>query len=134
MQSEPGVLCDAVVKRVWFPCVREEHEGHRLTKIVELEPGAPCCVEDGCVVDDVSGNLQIARSEQQIGMRRCAVETSARRVRQEIRIAPPEWIADDEKRNVFCRCAAQDLVAFELYHIAICKDEFLAVEGFLARM
>jgi len=46
----------------------------------------------------------------------------------------PERIANDEKGDVFCRCVTQDLVALELYHVAICNDELLSVEGFLARM
>lgn len=85
-------------------------------------------------MDDLSRNLEIARSEEQIGMRCRATEMLISQCRWNTRKSSPEWIANDEKRNVFRRCVAQDFIALKLYHVAICKDELLAIECFLARM
>jgi hypothetical protein len=85
-------------------------------------------------MDDLSRNLQIASSEQQIRMSCRAAEKLVNESKRKTGKDSPEWIANDEKRDVFRCCITQDLAALEFYHVTICKDELLAVESFLARM
>lgn len=76
MHAEVRVLLHAIVEAVRFPGIREEDEGNRLPKVVQLQAARTDGVHDGCVVDDLYGDVCRSGAENDVGVRgRSAVKS-----------------------------------------------------------
>lgn len=69
MQPHIPILLDPIIKARRPPVLRKEHHRHRLPKVVQLQPARANGVHDGCVVDCAEGDGQLARAQQQVGVR-----------------------------------------------------------------
>jgi hypothetical protein len=99
------VLAHAVVETVGLPGVGEEDEGDGLTEVVQLQTTRANGVHDRRVVYDARRNAEPACTEKDIRVGRSA-----------------KGVSDNEESYVFGMRISQDLVAFCLYHIAICEN------------
>ena len=68
MQPHRPVHLDLVVEAVRLPGVGEEGDGHRLPKVVQLQPAGARCVEDGGVVDDCQRDARMLGSQRKVGV------------------------------------------------------------------
>ena len=68
MQPHGPVHLDLVVEAVRLPGVGEEGYGHRLPKVVQLEPAGARCVEDGGVVDDGQRDARVLGAQRKVGV------------------------------------------------------------------
>lgn len=75
MHSQIRILFDAIIKAVWFPGIGEENKRHSLTEVVELQATSPYSVHDGGIVDDMNGDIEATGTKDDVGVRRCAVDT-----------------------------------------------------------
>lgn len=96
MHPQIDVLLDPIVEAVWFPGIREKHQRHRLSKVVELEPACSYCVHDRGVVDDAHWDFESSSSEDYIGVGRSSMGTMSDLDSNESLDYEPERIANDE--------------------------------------
>ncbi len=74
MHAEVRILLDAVIETVWPPRIREEHERDRLPEVVQLQAACAHRVHDRGIVDHARRDLECARTEDDVGVRRGAAE------------------------------------------------------------
>lgn len=114
MHPEVRVLAHAVVEAVRPPRVGEEDERDGLAEVVQLQTARANRVHDGRVVYDPRRNAERAGAEEDVGVCRRA-----------------KGVANHEESNILIVGISQDLVALRLDHVAVRKEERLAVQLFL---
>ena len=114
VHPEIRVFAHPVVEAVRPPRVGEEDERDGLAKVVQLQAARADRVHDGRVVYDPRRNAERTGAEEDVGVRRRA-----------------KGVADDEESDILIVRISQDLVALRLDHVAVRKDERLAVKLFL---
>ena len=62
MHTKVDVLLDPVVETIRLPSIREKHERHSLSEIIELQATCTGSVHDRCVVDHSDWNFEGASS------------------------------------------------------------------------
>lgn len=68
MEADVSVFLDAVVEGRGFPGVGEEDHADCLAEVVELEAGGADGGHDGCVVDALGWDFELAGAKDEIGV------------------------------------------------------------------